>query len=1401
MQAILDAGPPFTAENRPQTRITVLNVNPSDHSTHTWDITPSSGPVGNRAADKLPIWWYMDDEFSAFDNALEIPGIKQVVIDRQLLQGAATIQVEIYNTATPANGSAGPNDDTFGDPGHLAYARGLYADGNSRWNFTANEWQNQLRENALLYVWQGYGGEDLPIANAIADGYLILDGVFLVDTCAIEAQTGLITLTGRDMGKLLVDQYAWPPVVPQAFYGAGGNNAGITYYITGQGPYDPAVPGYGTGPNQTVWASQRIVAMGADGLTNGCTTPAELVAFANDSEQLSAYQNTSSDATNGAINACNGDVSTEWISPTKGAATDFTYIQFACGEEINGLYLDPYLPGVMCYVSIIENGEWVDGAGMVNGGTLVGTIPYVANFGLGTAQTSTNSTDTTQGRWYPLPLTYTASVVQLTFTNLQEPQPGDFAAGLIGDCALGQTQSITGTTKTILDISPTPDGGGYRLFGTDGGVFDYGDSIYFGSLAGQALNGQIIGGDGTSDNQGYWMCGADGGIYTFGDAVFYGSLGGETLTAPIVAFRSTPSGNGYYMCGSDGAVYCFGDASYQGRQTGVSNIVDMTIHPDNGGYWLLGATGSVYSFGDVAYHGGLNTLTPDPVTELGTTAVAIDSSGTGDGYRIATAIGGVYTFGDAVYYPITGTTDGTIPSPLNSPITGMRRTPDDLGYWLVGGDGGVFTFGDALFIGALPASFALSGSYTDYCLDEETEILTKRGWLHQDQLEAGDEVLGVDQESGKGAWHSVHSVYRKQRHREMVRFKGASFDALTTPDHRWLTRFGENHDKLHWTTSDVMSGNDHIPLVVPPDHLPTEAKYSDDFVRLVAWFWTEGSWKQYGAQFSQSMNVNPENTLEILQTIKNLYGEPGLMRYFKNRHTSCCGVCGKSEAHYHKENCWSMSVRDDSQHLFNLSSKVAKELHAVMDEKKAVSTGFLLALTKTQLLEYIDISMKADGHCRKDGYRAITQREQSRIKSFEIACALAGVPCVVHERSMAGKPAWTAFLLKQDYIAPIRSAAQQGRATVTREMYEGIVWCPQTELGTFIARRNGSVYLTGNCDIVADMLLWAGFWLYPKSTDGVVPSNQAPLVYGNIETTGAYNSIGPIQGTFDKLQLIDVINQLSSIVGYCFRVDEEGAARWSSPNWWSPGNFLDDGTYTTQLPVLDERINLNDYTQTTTDQTTVSQIIVSPVDPYLFGGDPAAVTVTNFIPSGIGNLHGIRKPAMIGTVLNVPITLTDQEVMAELLAIQCYFASRQGQAVAIHNPAICVDDQIQIYERSSAEANTHYVVGVHIEHDLDSGQKLATYSTYWLGSSSTWAVNANADSILAGSQAQNLTYNTNGILVSDQLINFLANTGAKSVQQLIAGATAPTLINPGGPAATSSDIIDPSTIIAEGISP
>ena len=63
------------------------------------------------------------------------------------------------------------------------------------------------------------------------------------------------------------------------------------------------------------------------------------------------------------------------------------------------------------------------------------------------------------------------------------------------------------------------------------------------------------------DGQGYWLVASDGGIFSFGPgAHFYGSMGGRHLNDPIVGMAASPTG-GYWMVASDGGIFSFGTPS------------------------------------------------------------------------------------------------------------------------------------------------------------------------------------------------------------------------------------------------------------------------------------------------------------------------------------------------------------------------------------------------------------------------------------------------------------------------------------------------------------------------------------------------------------------------------------------------------------------------------------------------------------------------------------------------------------------------------------------------------------------------------------------------------------------------------------------------------------------------
>ena len=210
-----------------------------------------------------------------------------------------------------------------------------------------------------------------------------------------------------------------------------------------------------------------------------------------------------------------------------------------------------------------------------------------------------------------------------------------------------------GLNKPIAGMASTPDGGGYWLVASDGGVFSFGDARFHGSTGAMGLNKPIVGMAATPDGGGYWLVASDGGVFSsvtpilritggmghtrlggrygghpdraatgaaadggvlpFGDAGFFGSAAGHPLAAPVVGMAATPSGGGYWLAAADGGVFAFGDAGFVGSVPGQGiesrvPVEGIIATPDGGGYWVVGQDGSLYAYGDATYLGSLTGL-------------------------------------------------------------------------------------------------------------------------------------------------------------------------------------------------------------------------------------------------------------------------------------------------------------------------------------------------------------------------------------------------------------------------------------------------------------------------------------------------------------------------------------------------------------------------------------------------------------------------------------------------------------------------------------------------------------------------------------------------------------------------------------------------------------------------
>jgi len=244
--------------------------------------------------------------------------------------------------------------------------------------------------------------------------------------------------------------------------------------------------------------------------------------------------------------------------------------------------------------------------------------------------------------------------------------------------------AVTGANAPVVGVAPTPDGGGYWLVASDGGIFSYGDAHFYGSTGSLHLNAPIVGMAATPDGGGYWLVASDGGIFSYGDAQFHGSAGSLTLNAPVVGMAATHDGGGYWLVASDGGIFSYGDAAFHGSTGSLhlnAPVVGMATTPSGGGYWLVARDGGIFTYGDARYFGSLGgTTLPGPV-------VGLAAAAQGAGYWLAVGseplageVVGIDPGHNGLNYTAPGTIDQPVFNGTGSESCDTTGTATDSGY-------------------------------------------------------------------------------------------------------------------------------------------------------------------------------------------------------------------------------------------------------------------------------------------------------------------------------------------------------------------------------------------------------------------------------------------------------------------------------------------------------------------------------------------------------------------------------------------------------------------------------------------------------------------------------------------------------------------------------------------------
>lgn len=146
----------------------------------------------------------------------------------------------------------------------------------------------------------------------------------------------------------------------------------------------------------------------------------------------------------------------------------------------------------------------------------------------------------------------------------------------------------------------------------------------------------------------------------------------------------------------------------------------------------------------------------------------------------------------------------------------------------------------------MPKEIVTGLQHVRYCMDSNTQALTRNGWKNYSDLAVGEPILTLNPETHLNEWQPIQAVNTFDCVDEpMLSMEQRGHSSLSTMEHRWIvrratSRKGRRAYDQKVVTSREMSTGHFIPVAAPAAELPIEAKYSDAFVELIAWYWTEG---------------------------------------------------------------------------------------------------------------------------------------------------------------------------------------------------------------------------------------------------------------------------------------------------------------------------------------------------------------------------------------------------------------------------------------------------------------------------------------------------------------------------------------------------------------------------------
>jgi len=344
-------------------------------------------------------------------------------------------------------------------------------------------------------------------------------------------------------------------------------------------------------------------------------------------------------------------------------------------------------------------------------------------------------------------------------------------------------------------------------------------------------------------------------------------------------------------------------------------------------------------------------------------------------------------------------------------------------------------FKDAL--GDIPMLFVL-GNHD--CLDKETELLTKRGWLHYLEILDTDYVLSLNKE-GFSEWSQITDIIIK-RSDKVYHYSNTSLDVCFTEDHRIFCSKrhsrSKTYENLSYTTLNRM-GFTRYRFPVSAKNNNDDYSISDDEIRLLGWVISDGGVSTSMCALYQSKIKGRSDIIQLLKRLDYKYSSR-----IRQRDTS--QICGKklkrkplvSEEYY---------ILSESQNF----------IRSFLGDGKILKNPDMFNKFSTRQLQlFLRSLIEGDGSWAKSERSGVLHGTLEVLSWVQTLAAQCGVSASLIEYRPGDFRLNLAF--DREYVQ-----VDNFKKEVKEIEYQDMVWCLNVPNTNFMVRRNGRSYFTGNC--------------------------------------------------------------------------------------------------------------------------------------------------------------------------------------------------------------------------------------------------------------------------------------------------------------------------------------------------